>query len=968
MVKNRQKTIVWVLLSGFILSILLFLIGLYIDNQNIQKAFEHRSRQALLRIEKRFVSNLNILTILGNRQDRTRLDRFVFQANAAVLAQLRPEILLQAWMPGVKPENIQGFLETARLITQQDYKIKTGSSTSSFPKYYPILHGYPQVKAQVLLGACPLTYKDPLPPPGPEFEKALQILLPCRTELGTVSNPDSLILAFMDFEKLLQAAVNPNLARGLNFSISLTNRLPGTSQNTLASSSPSSRHKSDWLCTLEKNGPAGRVTFTCQSSPTLYAWMNSYIHWNLFFVGIILSLTLALVIHFLPLPPGVKSRQTLNKEIIARKKIEAALKNSTERLNLALRTFEEGIWDLNLEKGQAFFSDHFFSILGYTAEDFLSQPENLINLVHPMDRDLVKKAWDRLRNPFGKEEEIEIKVKERKGNWTWIWLKASVQERSSTDKRPLRIVGAATKIEKRKYAEQALFETNLIFKQMYQFTPIGMFFLDLKSQIISANPAACSMLKYEEEELINTCLPDYLHSRSDLDMESDKEDLLKGKVSSIKKEAVFSTKLKTKVWVERTVTLIRDEDNNPHYFVVVLTDITQKKQAEEKKVLMDIHMRQVQKMEAMGTLAGGVAHDLNNILTPILIHTETALIEAGVEPKLKSRLEEIRGASLRARDLAAQILNFNRPKDKKLGTLRLNILIKEIMKLLRSALPSNIDIVQNLTAANSSVQADATEMHQIVMNLCTNAAHAMSPKGGVLKVTLEEAQIPAKRFSADDKNHPGPYLLLKIADTGKGIDEDIREKIFEPYFTTKKPGEGTGLGLAVVRGIIKSYKGIIELESEPGKGTCFNIYLPIVKEEAKQTSTKCPVRINSQKALLNIVDDDRPSLMAMSSLLSAMGYRTEIFTNPEEALFSLANKQKKPDLILTDYSMPHMNGVELISKIRKLKPDLPAVIITGQRDQVIIDKEQGKNVKIMQKPVTRQEITNILNELLSSTS
>lgn len=957
-----------ILLFGFILSIFLFLGGLHIDKQKTRQAFKHRSQVSLLRIEKRLQKSLEALDTLGKRQNRASLDSFTFKANAAILSQLQPEIILQAWLPRVSPENTQIYLQMAQLIHRKDYIIKKGPFKHCFPDCYPVLHVYPAAMAQKILGLCPLTYREPMSFQSPELKKAVHFFVPCRLDSQIKTSPDSLMLAFIDPARLIAAAVNQHLSKGLDFSIALKSCIPNRDLKDQANEKklPSNQHQ-NWFNSLETSTPAGLVTISCKSSPAQYGWLSSYIHWNLFFAGLLGTMGLAVLVHFLPLPPGIQSRRALKKEIAVRKKTEFALKDSTKMLNLALRAFDEGIWDLNLEKGRASFSDHFFSILGYTAEDFLEHPESLLELVHPLDRDLTARTWDRLTGAFGKEEELEIRVKDKKGHWTWIWIKASVQKRNPSDKKPLRIVGAATKIQKRKTAELALLEKTLVLKQMYQFTPIGLIFENLNSKIISANPAACSMLGHKEEDLIDTCLSDYMQNQTNFDPELVSE-LLGGNINSIKSEAQLLTREKKKIWVENTLAIIRNEKNAPSFFVVVLTNITSEKHAEEKKVLMDIHMRQVQKMEAMGTLAGGVAHDFNNILTPILIHTETALMERELDPKLKFKIKEIQTASLRARDLAAQILDFSRPKSKKVGALRLSVLIKEIMNLLRSALPSNIEIVQNLEATSLLVKADATEVHQIVMNLCTNAAHAMSPKGGVLTISLAETRIPAKGESPAVKKSSHRYLVLKIKDTGKGIPKDIQEKIFEPYFTTKKTGEGTGLGLAVVKGIIESYQGIIELESEPGRGASFSIYLPAIKEKPLSKTIKFTPRFSSKKAFLGIIDDDRPSLDAMSSLLRAMGYKIRAFSDPEKALKELADTEKIPDIIITDYAMPHIDGEELIQRLRIHKPDLPAVILTGQKNLVTIKEDQHKKLKIMQKPVTRQEINLVLENLLGSES
>ena len=258
----------------------------------------------------------------------------------------------------------------------------------------------------------------------------------------------------------------------------------------------------------------------------------------------------------------------------------------------------------------------------------------------------------------------------------------------------------------------------------------------------------------------------------------------------------------------------------PYGVCGISTDITDRKRLEAQ-------LQQVMKMEAIGTLAGGIAHDFNNILSPIMIHSEMAMMELPPDNPIHFNLKEIFQAGERARDLVKQILTFSRKKEGERATIKITPILREVLKMLRSSIPTTIDIQQNLEAKSDTVVADPTQIHQIMLNLGTNAAHAMREKGGTLKVSLVQEDLDPDTAAQYHDLNQGPYLKLTVSDTGSGIDDETLAKIFEPYFTTKEPGEGTGMGLALIHGIVKSYDGDITVESEPGKGSTFSFSIPM---------------------------------------------------------------------------------------------------------------------------------------------
>ena len=409
-------------------------------------------------------------------------------------------------------------------------------------------------------------------------------------------------------------------------------------------------------------------------------------------------------------------------------------------------------------------------------------------------------------------------------------------------------------------------------------------------------------------------------------------------------------------WVE--VALKRIVLGGKVLILAVVRDITERNRLESE-------LRQAQKLEAVGTLAGGIAHDFNNILSAIFGYTELAQMQVKGNPKLSDNLSEVFQAAQRARDLVKQILTFSRRSDQEKQPLQVSLIVKEALKLIRSSIPATIEIKKNINSP-ATVLADPTQIHQIVMNLCTNAYHSMREKGGVLTVSLTEMEVaPDGQFSGLDLS-PGRYLRLEVSDTGIGMDAQIRKKIFEPYFTTKGAGEGTGLGLAVVHGIVKSHNGEIHVYSEPGQGTIFNVYLPIVAEGVAASGTIVEKeKIKGGCERIMFVDDEETLTQVADEIFSIYGYRIDTFTDPVLALESFAGQPDAYSLLITDMSMPSLAGVELAQKMMVTKPDLPVILCSGFSE--IMNKEKSMEIGIrqyFQKPIVMSKLVKSVREIL----
>jgi signal transduction histidine kinase len=441
---------------------------------------------------------------------------------------------------------------------------------------------------------------------------------------------------------------------------------------------------------------------------------------------------------------------------------------------------------------------------------------------------------------------------------------------------------------------------------------------------------------------------------------------------------------------------IRDKDGNVIGGVIGWQDITERRQAEEElrkahdqlerrveerteelltayerlkeetseREQAEHQLRQSQKLEALGTLAGGIAHDFNNILAVIIGFTELAQDHQPDESQEARHLKKVLEASVRGRDLVKQMLTFSRKSDQEKKPLRLSSIVKETVKLLRASVPTTIDIRTNVKSESGVILGDAVQIQQVLMNLATNAAHAMQDKGGILYIELSD-------FSAGRSNgsiaaiEPGPYMKLTVRDTGVGIPAGIKERIFDPFFTTKRVGKGTGLGLAVVMGIVKQSGGHITVESEPGGGSTFSVYFPMDTAGIEVVAAAGEEAIPTGSARILLVDDEEALLETGEKLLAKLGYEVTSRQSSETALADIKEDPSGFDLVITDQTMPEMTGVELAKRILELRPDLPVILCTGFSHLVDADSAKAAGIaNFVMKPLTTREIAKTIRDVL----
>jgi len=399
-------------------------------------------------------------------------------------------------------------------------------------------------------------------------------------------------------------------------------------------------------------------------------------------------------------------------------------------------------------------------------------------------------------------------------------------------------------------------------------------------------------------------------------------------------------------------------------FAVVFEDISERKQSEEEKDKLQAQLNQAQKMEAIGVLAGGIAHDFNNILAAIIGYSDMAREDVSPDSPIAKDLDRVLTSAHRAKELVKQILAFSRQSTVDRMAIKIQPLIKESLKMLRASLPSTIAIKEDISPQCGAILADPTQIHQIVMNLCTNAFHALETTGGLLSIEVNTASIDSQTSLDGRDIPPGEYVELTVSDTGTGIGPDVIDKIFDPYFTTKDIGKGTGMGLSISHGIIKSYGGAITVESTLGQGTAFHIYFPVIAEESIKESEEPQKAPHGQGRIL-FVDDEELLVVMGKHMLERLGYTVTTYTRSIEALAAFMDDPARFDLVITDQTMPGLTGTELAKRMLMIRPELPIILCTGFSH--LVSEESAKAIGIRAyalKPLTNASIAQLAAKVL----
>ncbi|MBF0549893.1 MAG: response regulator [Deltaproteobacteria bacterium] len=485
---------------------------------------------------------------------------------------------------------------------------------------------------------------------------------------------------------------------------------------------------------------------------------------------------------------------------------------------------------------------------------------------------------------------------------------------------------------------------------------------DVAGQITLVNQKAEELFRWSQREVVGEDLTEMLRfpdlSTRDVYIQLLKDVLQAGTPRRLETNIIMIDKPHSECIVSGSAAPILIGRDTISGGIFVFRDVTKEETLEKR-------LRQSQKMEAMGTLAGGIAHDFNNILAAIIGYTELTLRNTPEEHANWKKLSQILKAGMRAKDLVRQILTFSRRTEQEKTPLRIGSIIQEVLKLMRASLPATIEIRQSLAVPADTVLADPTQIHQVMLNLCTNAAHAMREKGGVLEVILSNLVIDQYSATRYPELTTGHYLKITVSDTGTGMDKATQERIYDPFFTTKAPGEGTGMGLSVVHGIVTSHKGLITAYSEPGKGSTFHIFLPLVDmacDNGRQPDIIIPLGAGEHVLL---VDDEEMIVDIWKAMLENIGYRVTATTLSAEALTIFRDQPEAFDLIITDQTMPHLTGIELTREIVKIRSDIPIILCTGFSEAVTREKIKEIGIReLVMKPIITTEIAQVIKRCL----
>jgi PAS domain S-box-containing protein len=679
--------------------------------------------------------------------------------------------------------------------------------------------------------------------------------------------------------------------------------------------------------------------------------------------------------------PAGPAIQVVLRDITERKRLETLSREGEERFRQIAESIDEVFWITPPDKNSMIYvSPAYEKIWGRSCAELYANPRHWLASIHPEDRDRVIHAALSKQSEGTYDEEYRILRPD--GGERWIRDRAfPLRDESGAIHR---IVGLAEDITEHKARES---EIRGLSEQLEARV------VERTAQLREANEAL-RKADSRQRALLNA-IPDVVfrihrdgtfldfsapHGETFLPPDriigSDLMDSAIPEDVRLSLRAAIDRALDSGAVVPLEYALTRDGGarqfearivrSGADEVVATIRDISERKLAEAHSQRLEQQLRQSQKMEAIGTLAGGIAHDFNNILTAILGYAEILRPQVRGQSGVEERLAEIARAGARAKDLVSQILTFSRRQEHRRTTLSVGPAIDEALKLLRAAIPASIEIEAAVDPDLPTVLADATQIHQVVMNLAANAAAAMAARPGRLTVRCVAVELTASA-AADAGLVPGRYVRLDIEDTGCGMPPEVVDRIFDPFFTTKGPGEGTGLGLSVVHGIVKAHEGAILVESRVGEGTSFRIFFPALLDAQPSRPRMRERTIEGRGEHVLCVDDEPALVELLRDQLVALGYRVTAFVSPHEALQELLDHPLDFDVLLTDLTMPGMSGADLAERVRKVRPDLPIVMTTGYGRVMSEERARELGVRpLLYKPFSMSHLAEAIQDALAS--
>ena len=635
-------------------------------------------------------------------------------------------------------------------------------------------------------------------------------------------------------------------------------------------------------------------------------------------------------------------------DITERKRAEEALRESEERYKNVVDNSLSAIV-LYRQEEILFANKPFYDIFGFEREDL----KNIVIddvLAPEAAADVAEKRRKRMAGEIQRTAVYESKGKRKNGEPFDMEISVCASQYLGE---PC-CIASLSDISGRKKSEEAVRESESRFRSLFDLSPLPVAVVEMETgKLIDVNDKYCELMQYDKTELIGRTTLDlgflsetvrdrYLDRMRRTGEVRDMEIDFKIKDGSIISILVFSKHIR-----------ISGEDLT----ITVLFDVTERKSLESQ-------LQQAQKMEAVGTLAGGIAHDFNNILGIIMGNAELAIDDVPEWNPARNNIEEVRKACIRARDVVRQILTFSRQAGPQLKPIKISPIISDSLKLIRASIPSTIEIRQNFSNEFDTVKANPTQINQLLLNLCTNAAHAMEEKGGMLEVNLENITLDEESAKPYPELDPGYFLKLTIRDTGHGIEPESLDRIFNPYYTTKEVGKGTGMGLAVAHAIVKNHGGAITVTSNIDKGTVFQILLPVIDIET-EAEIEIEKRLPEGDERILLVDDEEEMVETVRLLLERLGYEVTYKLRSVDALKEFRNNPTGYDIVITDMTMPEMTGDQLAKEILNLRPDIPVILCTGFNER--IDKQVTTDIGIRElllKPIMIGTLANTIRQVL----
>ena len=613
-------------------------------------------------------------------------------------------------------------------------------------------------------------------------------------------------------------------------------------------------------------------------------------------------------------------------------------------------------------EGDSYFQymgDNCLNLFGYRPEEILANPNLAFDRIPQPDRDTVTRAIEASAAAMTPYNVVHRYIK-KTGEPVWIHASSIPSLRPDGG-----IIwnGIGLDITERKRFEEALQESEAFLKKLIDAIPTPIFYTDKNGKYLGVNKAFETFFGETRERMIGKSVFDInLPELAEIYRAHDDELLNSGGVQR------YASQWKNARGRQRDFIFNKaaftDSKGSVAGLIGVLIDITDRNRAEEENKKLFCLLQHAQKLESIGNLAGGIAHDFNNILFPIMGLSELLVEDFSPGSLEHENARQILEAAERGRHLVQQILTFSRRTDHKMMPIRIQNVLEEALKMARSTIPANIDIQQHIQRDCGLVHADATQVHQIAMNLITNAFHAVEHTDGRIQVQLKEVYLENEDV-VDLLLEPGRYAMLTVTDTGCGIAPSIIKRVFDPYFTTKAPGKGTGLGLAVVYGIVREHKGGIAVYSEPNQGTTFTVYLPLIEESEDRAPTEKSVIHETGNERILLVDDERPVLNVEEQMLARLGYHITVRKSGQDALETFAANPDFFDMVISDMSMPNMTGDKLAQKLISIRSDIPIIICTGFSERIDKVKADSIGIKgLLLKPIVKSEMAKMVRKVL----